>query len=142
MVLSETKIFGIPNILTGLDFVSMSKGGTVIIYDDKPETIGKEAIKILMNTKYRKKLGKEARESMKNFKNKLTIKKWIKLIISVYKDEGNFKNFSGSENKINEMELKKILINQVKLLKIREPFFRNITEKLLLNFTYLENILN
>ena len=142
MVLSETKIFGIPNILTGLDFVSISKGGTVIIYDDKPETIGKEAIKILMNTKYRKKLGKEARESMKNFKNKLTIKKWIKFIISVYKDEGNFKNFSGSENKINESELKNILINQVKLLKIREPLFRNITEKLLLNFTYLENILN
>ena len=43
-VLCETKIYGIPNILLGLDYVSIAKGGTIIIYDDSPNTIGIEAI--------------------------------------------------------------------------------------------------
>ena len=60
-VLSETLSFGIPTILVGLDYVSASEEGTVIIYDDSPISIAKEAIKILINDKYRKKLGKEAR---------------------------------------------------------------------------------
>ena len=71
MALGETKIFGIPSIICGLDFLALSKGGTVIIYDDNPDTIAKEAIKILKDDKYRKQLGKEARESMRTKKNKL-----------------------------------------------------------------------
>ena len=34
MVLSETKMYGIPNILVGIDYVSNIKGGSIIIYDD------------------------------------------------------------------------------------------------------------
>ena len=34
LVLSEAKIYGIPSILVGLDYVSISKGGTYIIFDD------------------------------------------------------------------------------------------------------------
>jgi len=49
LVLSESKIFGIPNILVGLDYISIAKGGTIIIYDDNPISIAKEAIKILKN---------------------------------------------------------------------------------------------
>ena len=47
MVLSETKIYGIPNILLGLDYIYISKGGTIIIYDDSPESLAKESIKII-----------------------------------------------------------------------------------------------
>ena len=71
LVLSESKIFGIPNILVGLDYISIAKGGTIIIYDDNPISIAKEAIKILKNEKYRKKLGRVARKSMRKFKNEL-----------------------------------------------------------------------
>ena len=39
MVLSETKIYGIPNILVGIDYVSASKEGVVIVYDDNPKII-------------------------------------------------------------------------------------------------------
>ena len=45
-ILSETLIYGIPNILTGLDYVSTSKGGTIIIYDDSSITLAKEAINL------------------------------------------------------------------------------------------------
>jgi len=142
MVLCETKIFGIPNILTGLDFVSLSEGGTIIIYDDDPETIGKEAIKILLDDNYRKKLGNEARESMKKFNNELTVKKWIKLINSVYKGDEYYKNLTEQEQHISKFESTKILRNQIQLLKKREPFFKNITNQLLLNLSYLENLLS
>ena len=77
-VLCETKIFGIPNILLGLDYVSIAKGGTIIIYDESEETIGKEAIKILNNFSYNKNLGNEARKSMKKFNNELLITRWNK----------------------------------------------------------------
>ena len=61
----------IPPILISLDHLALAKGGTVIIYDDNPDIIAKEAIKILKNYNYRKILGNEARESMKPFKNNL-----------------------------------------------------------------------
>ena len=71
MVLSETKIYGIPNIVLGIDYVSTVKEGVIIIYDEKPETIAKFAIKILKDISFRKKLGKNARRSMKKFNNEI-----------------------------------------------------------------------
>ena len=129
MVLSETKIFGIPSILCGLDHLALAKGGTVIIYDDSPDTIAKEAIKIMRNYEYRKKLGNEARTSMKKLKNNLIAKKWVKLLKTVYKgDEQSFKELSSeNKNKINDKEANKILNNQLQLLQKRNPFFRHIT---------------
>ena len=135
------KIYGIPNILTGLDFVSMSKGGIIIIYDDKPESIAKEEIKILNDKNYRKKLGEEARESMKKYNNEQTIKKWIKLIFSVYYGDESYKNLRVQDQNLPEDESLKIVNNQIELLKMREPYFKNLTIKTLLNFSSLEAIL-
>ena len=84
LVLSETKIYGIPNILLGLDYISTAQNGTIIIYDDRPETIAKAAIKILLNNKYREILGKKSRKSMIKYNNELLKMKWIKLILSLY----------------------------------------------------------
>ena len=140
MVLCETKIFGIPNILTGLDFVSMSKGGAIFIYDDNPETIAKESIKILNNYFYRKKLGKEARESMKKFDNKKTIKKWIKLILAVYKGEEYFNILRRERKPINLKDHLNITKIQVNLINMRVPFLKNLTIPILLNFTKISNM--
>ena len=60
-ILSETKIYGIPNILVGLDYVACFHGGTVNIYDDSPLSIGKAIIKILKNEK-KKKIGKRSQK--------------------------------------------------------------------------------
>ena len=83
LVLSETKIYGIPNILLGIDYISNCKGGTIMIYDDKSESLAQESINILKNNEYKKNLGKESRKSMKKFKNELLLNKWIKLILSI-----------------------------------------------------------
>ena len=135
------KIYGIPNILTGLDFVSMSKGGIIIIYDDKPESIAKEEIKILNDKNYRKKLGEEARESMKKYNNEQTIKKRIKLIFSVYYGDESYKNLRVQDQNLPENESLKIVNNQIELLKMWEPYFKNLTIRTLLNFSSLETIL-
>ena len=113
MVLTEVKIFGIPSIICGLDFLTLAKGGTIIVYDDDPDTIAKEAIKILKDDKYRKRLGKEARNSMKNRKNELIAKRWVKIFLSVYKgDDKSYQKLllSNNNDKVSENEQKKFSI--------------------------------
>ena len=137
MVLAEVKIYGIPSILCGLDYIIIAKGGTVIIYDDDPDTIAKESIKILKDDEYRKKLGKEARESMKNFTNENVIKKWIKLFLSIYNDiePSSYSNlFEEYNKKITEEEANIILNNQLNLLKKRIPDLKDLTLEKLKNF--------
>ena len=140
MVLCETKVFGIPNILTGLDFVSMSNGGIIFIYDDNPETVAKESIKILNNYSYRKKLGQDARESMKKYDNNKIIKKWIKLILSVNKGDEYFNLLRRETVPTDPKVALNITETQVKLINRRVPFLRNLTTSILLNFSIVANI--
>lgn len=140
MVLSETKIYGIPNILLGLDYISIASRGTIIIYDDLPESLSKQAIKILTHKKDRKKLGINARKSMKQYNNKLLISKWIKLIFSIYYDDDYYKNLILENTRKFENESIIMLKNQIKLLKIRENKFNNITMYNFINFTYMQSI--
>ena len=136
MVLCETKIYGIPNIILGIDYVSAGKGGIINIYDDKPETIAKEAIKILNNYTYRKELGKSAMKSMKTFKNEDTIKKWIQLIYAVYKGDDYYLKLKEKNKKISEKEAITHLIRQLKILKMRKPKMRNLTLNNIINFNF------
>jgi glycosyltransferase involved in cell wall biosynthesis len=140
MVLSETKIYGIPNIILGLDYIFNAKGGTIIIYDDHPESLASEAIKIIEKTEYRKQLGKESRKSMKKFKNDLVLNDWIELILSIYKGQYYYNKLREDKQKLSQNDLIKILNNQIKLLKMRYKIFQNITKNEFENFTYMKNI--
>ena len=135
LVLAETKIYGIPNILLGLDYTSISNGGTIIIYDDNPKTIAKESIKILKNYRYRKILGRRARKSMKKFNNKSLKFKWVKLILSVFKGDNYYENLRKSDNALSTKDSIFLLNNQVKLLKKRLKKYKN------LNLHQLENVI-
>ena len=126
LVMSETKIYGIPTILCGLDYITLAKGGTVIIYDDNPNTIAKEAIKILKNETYKKKLGVEARKSLDKHNNNVIAKRWVKLLLAVYKgDNKSFRELE--EDKMTEEEAERILNNQLKLIHMRVPRLKDIT---------------
>jgi hypothetical protein len=140
MVLSETKIYGIPNIIIGLDYIFNAKGGTIIIYDDLPESLAKTAIKIIFEREYRKKLGKEARKGMKKFNNDLILNDWIELILSIYKGQYYYDKLRKNKKKLSKKEIIKILNNQMKLLKMRYKIFENITKNEFENYTYLKNI--
>ena len=140
LVLSETKIYGIPSILLGIDYVSIAYGGTIIIFDDNPESLAKEAIKILQNDKYRIRLGKEARKSIKKFNNELVLLKWIKLILAVYQGENYYEILRKQDKPIPEEESLKTLNIQVELLKMRLKRFKNVTTKQFENFHFLQNL--
>ena len=139
LVLCETKLYGIPSILLGLDYTTISKGGTIIIYDDKAETIAKEAIKILKNDNYRKRLGKEARRSMKKFNNDLLSKKWIKLILSIFNEDMHFPEIKELNNS-TKIHFLKLINNQLALLNIRKTNLTILTINNFENFTFLESI--
>lgn len=139
MALSEAKIFGIPTIICGLDYLYLSKGGTIMVYDDSPQTIAKEAIKLLKDDKYRKNLGREARKSMKKIRNNIIAKKWSKLFISIYKGYGeNYLKLASekNKNKISQKDAEKILNYQFTLWKKRMSILKNINLKKLKSFFY------
>ena len=137
-VLCETKIYGIPNILIGLDYVSIANEGTIIIYDDTPESLAKEGIKILKNENYRKKLGKQARKSIKKINNELPFKKWVELILSVYMGYEYYGILRKKEVEMDKICALNILNNQIKLLKMRNSSFSNFTINTIENFSFVK----
>ena len=139
LVMCETKIYGIPNLLLGLDYTSISEGGTVIIYDETPESFAKVAIKILQKQMYRINLGKIARKSMKQFNNDLLLIKWIKLILSIYNGDFFYNKMREEDKFLHKNKIYNIVNNQVDLLKKRIQIFNNITNKDFENFSFMEN---
>ena len=141
MVLCETKIFGIPNILLGLNYVAISKGGTIIIYDDLVESLAKEVITMLKNKNYKQRLGLNAKKSMKKFNNNALLIKWIKLILSVYNNNDHndyYKKLREEHLKMLKYDSLNIILKQVNLLKMRDFRFRDIYNYE--NFTFLKMI--
>ena len=139
LVMCETKIYGIPNLLLGLDYTSISEGGTVIVYDETPESFAKVGIKILKKQKYRNNLGKNARKSMKKFNNDLLLIKWIKLILSIYNGDIFYNKMREEDKYLYENKIYNIVNKQVDLLKKRIQIFNNITNKDFENFSFMEN---
>ncbi len=144
LVLSETKLFGIPNVLLGLDYILLANNGTIIIYDDHPETLAKVSLNILYKKLYKKKLSRKARFSMKKFNNEDLIRKWKILLLLAYNNsnmlELYFKRIIDNRKKVY-----KIFKKQVELLNRRMPEFKNLTSEDLenlhkTNFTF--NIYN
>ena len=140
LVLSETKIYGIPNILIGINYITIGDKGTVIIYDDSPESLAKETIKMLKNEEYRNKLGREGRRSMKQFKNEELLNKWIKLILSIYSGNIFYEKLRKLDKKLSEKKIINILKNQISLLKNRNAKFKDITLNNIDNFSFLANV--
>ena len=139
-ILSETKIYGIPNILVGLDYVACSHGGTVIIYDDSPLSLAEVAIKILKNKRFKKRLGRAARNSMKKYKNYIILKRWVKIILSIYKSKEDYQKLRNEDKKISDEDAIKLIQSQLNLLKQRKSKFNNITLNDIINFTFIQNL--
>ena len=140
LVLSETKLYGIPNILIGIDYITIGDNGTVIIYDDSPESLAKESIKILKNEEFMNKLGREGRRSMKQFKNEVLLNKWANLILSIYSGNVFYEKLRKLDKKVSEKKIINILKNQISLLKNRNTKLKDITLNDVENLSFLVNI--
>jgi len=121
--------------LPKLKFIEIFK---IIIYDDNPNSIAKEAIKILNNEKYRLKLGSEARESIKKFNNILTLNKWIKLILSIYNGENYYQALREKDTKIDKDIALNQIETQIKLVKMRKSNFYDLILKDIENISFTE----
>ena len=140
LVLSETKIYGIPNILIGINYITIGDKGTVIIYDDSPESIAKESIKILRNDEYKNRLGREGRRSMRSFKNEELLNKWIKLISSIYCGYYFYEKLRKLDRKLSEKKITNLLKKQISLLKNRNANLKDIILNDIENFSFLLNV--
>ena len=137
----ETKLFGIPNVLVGLDYLPCSKGGVSIIYDDNPNSIAQECIKILKDEKYRKNMGREAFESMRNFDNDEISDKWMRLILSTYLDNAYYHKIQDEDKDLRNLkEDKKILNNQVNLLKNRIKELKDVNINNIMDFDFMKKL--
>ena len=139
-VLSESKIYGVPTILLGMEYMTLFKDGTVLVKNDFPETIADAAIKILKDEKYRKKLGKEARKSVAKIKNEMIVKRWVHIIKAIYKGKEKIQKIINEEEKIDKKVVTKILEKEIIRLKIRKPKYKYLDTKKIFNLTYLCNI--
>lgn len=105
-----------------------------------PESLAKQIIKLIKNKNYLKKLGNEAKKSMFKFDNELITEKWTKLILSIYYGDNYYIDILKEDKKISDNEAKRIINNQIKMLKMRDSFFYNITLDNFENYSFFENI--
>lgn len=64
---------------------------------------------------------------MRKFKNELTTKKWVELILAVYKGKKFYNNLIKKRKKISKKKAIYIIRRQINLLKKRESQFKNLT---------------
>ena len=76
---------------------------------------------------------------MKKFNNNLLLKKWIKLLLAVYKGDDYYIELRKKDINIVDNEALDILVNQIKMLKLRIEDFKNITINDFQNFSSLQN---
>lgn len=77
---------------------------------------------------------------MKQFNNDILLIKWVKLILSIYNNNSYYIKLREEDIKINQNEAIKIINNQIKLLKMRDKKFYNISVKEYENYISMEKI--
>ena len=120
-VLAESKAYGLANIVTGKEYLVLTKKGSIVVKDNDYEEMAYEAIKLFSNMTYLREQGKYARESLKDFLAEKVDLRYINLFESLM--NGTSKEFIDSEYKkyINETESLKDLLTSLELAKAKSP---------------------
>jgi glycosyltransferase involved in cell wall biosynthesis len=116
-VLAESKAYGLANIVTGKEYLVLTKKGSIVVKDNDYKEMAHKAIKLFSNMTYLQEQGRSARESLKNFLPEKVDVRYINLFESLM--NGTSKEFFDSEYKkyINEKESLKDLLNSLELAK-------------------------
>ena len=120
-VLAESKAYGLANIVTGKEYLVLTKKGSIVVKYDDFEGMAYETIKLFSNITYLKEQGKAARESLKEFLSEKIDLRYINLYESLI--NGTNKEYLDSEYKkyINETENLKDLLNSIEIVKRKRP---------------------
>ena len=74
---------------------------------------------------------------MKKFRNEITAKKWIELILAVYNGEYYYNKLKEEDIKITEKEAIYYLQNQLNIIKVRNQKMENVTLEDIINFNFV-----
>ena len=120
-VLAESKAYGLANIVTGKEYLVLTKKGSIVVKDNDYKGMAYEAIKLFSNMTYLKEQGRSARESLNNFLPEKVDIRYINLYESLMNVTN--KEFFDSEYKkyINETESLEDLLTSLELAKAKRP---------------------
>lgn len=120
-VLAESKAYGLANIVTGKEYLALTKKGSIVVRDNDYEEMAYKTIKLFSNMTYLREQGKSARESLNDFLPEKIDLRYINLYESLM--NGTSKQFLDSEYKkyINETESLKELLSSLELAKTKRP---------------------
>lgn len=120
-VLAESKAYGLANIVTGKEYLVLTKKGSIVVKDNDYKEMAYKTIELFSNMTYLREQGKSARESLKNFLQEKVDLRYINLYESLM--NGTSKEFFDSEYKkyINETESLKDLQTSLELAKAKRP---------------------
>lgn len=102
MALSEAKAYGLPNIVTKMEYLETTKQGTIVVGKNDVAGIAREAIRLLTDDEYRHQQGKLARESLEEFRNEYVIDKWEQLLHAVVDGKESTQNFIEQQPTVDE----------------------------------------
>ena len=77
---------------------------------------------------------------MKKFNNWLILKRWVKVILSIYNDKEDYEILRNEDKKMLDKDAIKLIENQINLLKQRNTKFINLTLKDIENLTFIQNL--
>jgi hypothetical protein len=120
-VLAESKAYGLANIVTGKEYLVLTKKGSIIVKYNDYEEMAYKTIELFSNITYLREQGKSAREGLANFLPEKADLRYINLYESLM--NGTSKEFFDSDYKkyINETESLKDLLTSLELAKIKRP---------------------
>jgi poly(glycerol-phosphate) alpha-glucosyltransferase len=142
MVMNEGKAHGLPIVAFNIDYSPCFNSGVILVEMFDYISMAKETIKLLQSYDYRKKKGKEAKLSLKNYiNNNETIDMWDKLFNSLM-NYTDFKEFQKEVEKkyYNETLAKTRLEKHYHYGQQFNEYFRCHSFENFTNLSYISNI--
>ena len=93
MVLNEGKAYGLPIVSFDIDYSPCFQKGVITVEMFNYTLMAKEAIKLLNNYEYRRKIGNEAKLSLDMYNNNETLNMWDKLFTSLINGTDDYRKY-------------------------------------------------
>ena len=143
MVMNEGKAHGLPIVAFNVSYSPSYQKGVIIVDMLNYTQMAKEAIKLLNDYDYRKKMGMEAKLSLKEYSNEETANKWDRLFSVLDKDDiiayKKLQNYT-YEKYYDEEKARERLESNYNFGKHYNKYFCCHSFNDLLNLTYLHHI--
>ena len=144
MAMNEGKAHGLPVVAFNVPFSPPYQTGVITVPHLDVVALAKEAIKLLKDYNYRKRMGKEAKLSLKRFTNEDTVKLWEELFDSLDKGVNEYRKFQTKIDDMyyNEEKAKEHVLTHFNSALRYNKYFRCHKFEDMLKLNYIKNINN